>query len=205
MKLVKSILLSLVALLFCQGANAQMEAAKQVANEFTLVGTIKGAGNSKVTLEKIGTPGVYASAVAKNDKFTLLKCKGSLPHPFKLTIGDKSMYIALENGRATIVGDINDLQNAKASGLSSHDDLMELLAELKKCKTESEKDTAKEVFMSKNSHSWISVYCLEDLAKRYIDNTQKMRSLLSYVSHFKGGKNYDAIEKKVAEIEASEE
>lgn len=204
MKLIKSFLLLLVALTMSVNANAQMGAAMQVAPEFTVVANIKGAGNAKVTLEKLDTPGIYATVTAKDGKFTFLKCKGTMPYPFKLTIGDKSMYIALENGRCTINGDINDLQNAKVVGLSSHDELMVLLKGMKDCKTESEKDMAKEVFMSNHSHSWISMYCLMDLSKRHMDNPMRMRSLLEYIKHFKGAKEYDVIEKKVVAAEAAE-
>lgn len=62
MKLLKSIVLSVIALTLSYSANAQMAAAQKVANEFTLVGDIKGGGNVKVTIEKLGTPGIYASA-----------------------------------------------------------------------------------------------------------------------------------------------
>lgn len=204
MKLIKSIVLSIIALTFTYNADAQMAAAKKVANEFTLIGEIAGAGDVKVTIEKLGTPGVYASTNAKNGKFTMMKCKGTLPFPFKLTVGDKSMFLILQNDRITVKGDINKLQEAAVSQSESHADYMKLLKEMDKCKTDRDKDTAMEIFMSNNSHSWVSMYCLDALHRKYGDNTQKMRMLLDYVSHFKGGKEYDTIEKAVAAVEATE-
>lgn len=204
MKLIKSIVLSIIALTLSYNADAQMAAAKKVANEFTLIGEIKGAGNVKVTIEKLNTPGIYASATAKDGKFSMIKCKGTLPYPFKLTVGDKSMFLILQNDRITVKGDINNLQAAAVSQSESHTDYMELLTEMAKYKTEREKDMVMEVFMSKNSHSWVSMYCLDALHRKYGDNTQKMRMLLGYVSHFKGGKEYDTIEKAVAAVEATE-
>lgn len=205
MNLLKTFLLVVSAFTFSVSANAQMAAAKRVANEFTVVGNIKGAGNAKVTIEKLGVKEVYATTTAKDGKFELVKCKGSLPYPFKLTVGDKSMFVALENGKITITGDISDLQNAKVEGASSHDEYMVLHEMLSKCKTDMEKEVAMETFMSKHSHSWISVYCLEYLYNKYPEQTQKIRQLMSYVEHFKGGKNYDDIDKAITAVEASEE
>lgn len=204
MKFIKSIIVVVAFILSYGSAQAQMGAAIKVANEFTLVGDIKGAGNVKVTIEKLGTPGVYASTMAKEGKFTMMKCKGTLPYPFKLTVGDKSMFLILQNGRISVKGDINDLQAATVTDGSTHQEYMRLLTDMKDCKTDRDKDTAMEVFMSKNSHSWVSMYCLEVLHKKYGDNTQKMRMLLDYVTHYKGSKQYDDVEKAVAAVEATE-
>lgn len=205
MRYIKTILLSIFALALSFSANAQMQAARKVVNEMTIVGEITGAGNAKVTLEKVGTPGIIATVNAKGGKFTFLKLVGSLPYPFKLTVGDKSMLVALESGRFTIKGDINDLQNAEVKSPSSHGEFMTLLKMVDSAKTEREKDMQMELFMSKHSHSWISLYCLEVLSKKYMDNTMKMRTLLGYITHLSGSKSYDAIEKAVAAEEAKQE
>lgn len=205
MNLLKTVLLAVSLLTFSVSANAQFAAAQKVANEFNLSGNIKGAGDVKVTLEKLGVDGIYATTTAKGGKFEFVKCKGTLPHPFKLTVGNKVMYVALDNGKISMIGDINDLQNAKLDGASSHGEYMVLLGMLSKCKNDMEKEVAMETFMSNHSHSWISLYCLEYLHKKYPNQTQKMRQLMSYVQHFKGGKNYDDIDKAVSAVEAEEE
>ncbi len=194
-------LMVIIATLICSiSANAQMQSARTVANKMTIVGEIKGANESKITITRLDDNKVFATATAKGGKFKL-ESVGTYPAPFKMSIGDKVFYVALQSGRITIKGDIKDIQNSVVTSSGSHKEYMRLLKTLSECKTESDKDIAMETFMSNNSHSWISLYCLKELHKKHKENTEKMRSLLNYVKHFKGGPNYDDVLRDVLKRE----
>lgn len=205
MKVIKALVLSLVALTMTQVASAQMSAAMKLPINITVNGKIEGAGNVKVTLQKVGEKGIFAETTSKNGVFKINVKKSTLPYPFKLTIGNKSMIIMLETGECTITGKISDLKNAKIQGLSSQDEYMELQNALAKCTTEIEKSAAMENFMSVNTHSWVSLYLLELLYIKNPKSTQKMRMLMGYVKHFNTTEIFKKIDAAITAVEASEE
>lgn len=204
MKSLKFMIVAVVATMISSSANAQMVAARPAPSHTTLVGEIANAGNVKVTLQQIGEKEIFGTTIAKNGKFKI-KGKRTLPFPFKLTVGNKSMEIVLSSGTVKIKGEMDDLQNATVEGSSSHKEYMVLLKSLDKCKTEMEKEVAMEEFMREYTHSWVSVYLLGVFHERYPESTQKMRMLMNHVKHYEHAGAYKKIEKAVAAVELSEE
>lgn len=201
---IKIILSAIVAIFFSVVANAQMAAAMKSPTYTSLDGNIVDGGNVKVTLQKVGDKEIFGTTVSKKGKFTI-KGGSTLPYPYKLTIGDKSMIIILSSGDVKVKGDINNLQNAVVEESSSHKEYMVLHNQLAKCKTEMEKEVAMEEFMRDYTHSWISVYLLDVFFAKYPESTQKMRMLMNYVKHFEGAKSYQKIDKVISAVEASDE
>ncbi len=192
------VILALFAFSF--SANAQMAAASRVANKMSVKGNIEGAENATITLTRAEDNKLFGTATAKKGKFTI-ESEGSYPAPFILKVGDKTLLVALQSGNISIEGEINNLQNATVSPSGSHKEYMNLLSIISKCKNENEKEIAMENYMKAHRQSWVSLFCLKELHKKHKEDTNKMRILLGYMNHFRGGPDYDKILRDVIERE----
>ncbi len=186
--------------LFSFDANAQMASAARVEPKMNIKGEIEGAGDVKITLTRLEDGKVFGTTMSKKGKFQM-ETGSTLPAPFKLTVGNKSLLLAIHNGKVTIKGNISNLNACEVTPNTVNREYKELLSELAKCKTDLERDNAMEEFVQYNKQSWISLYCVKELYKRHPNSTQKIRMLLGYIHHFD---SMDEYKKIVAELNEKE-